>query len=142
MVKKCFSLCIFPLHFRREVYWLHPVIKVKKWVQANEYGWWKNAEEDARRLITCYNACEGMDNPEMEIAVLRAKVADMEGALEAAAASMETIERMAGRDKYMEDMSQVRGYAANRAKAARETMKAKDKVEEVIASAIKAKAKK
>jgi len=40
-------------------------------------------------------------------------------ALEAAAKSLETIALMAGRDEFMQDMDQVRGYAVSRAAVAR-----------------------
>lgn len=61
---------------------------------------------------------------------LERRVAELEKALQAAATSLETISLIAGRKSYgeppiptyMEDFSQVRGFAANRAKVAREAL--------------------
>jgi hypothetical protein len=52
-----------------------------------------------------------------ELEALRAQLAD-------AAQSLETISRLAGRDEFMEDMTDVRGYANSRATVARSALSA------------------
>lgn len=51
-----------------------------------------------------------------------ARCAGLETALHEAASSLETISASAGRDEYMEDMLQVRGYANSRATVARSAL--------------------
>ena len=43
------------------------------------YGPEPDREEDARRIVACVNACEGMDDPAAEIAHLRFEVERLKG---------------------------------------------------------------
>ena len=60
---------------------------------------------------------------------LKARIAELESALRAAAASLNTIADQAGRDEYMRDWLEVRGYAANRCAAARAALAPKESSE-------------
>ena len=70
-------------------------------------------------------------SPEQLLAESVAREAALRVQLHDAATSLETISKQAGRDEYMKHMSQVCGYAASRAKVAREFM---DKPTELGAS--------
>lgn len=123
-----------------------------------------NDEANARRLVAAWNFCEGIETEVMELAVsmgtnseqlakeaihgrrsaeserdaLRAVNAELVEALEDAATSLETINRMAGKASYgideygpiptyMGHHDEVRGYAGSRAVVARAALaKAKE----------------
>jgi hypothetical protein len=53
-----------------------------------------------------------------EVEELRAELAALKDRLDEAAKSLETISKQAGRGEYMETMTEVRAYAANRAMVA------------------------
>ena len=61
---------------------------------------------------------ENFNKARLEIEELRAELAALKDRLEEAAKSLETISKQAGRDEYMETMTEVRAYAANRAMVA------------------------
>lgn len=59
-----------------------------------------------------------IDSRDVEIEDMKAEFAALKDRLDGAAKSLETISKQAGRDEYMETMSDVRAYAANRAMVA------------------------
>lgn len=81
----------------RELAALRLVRSEKEAGRINE-EWWANMVADRERL--------------------KAELAALKDRLDGAARSLETISKQAGRDEYMETMTEVRAYAANRAMVA------------------------
>lgn len=75
---------------------------------------------NARRIVTCVNACAGMEDPAAEIAELKRQRDELLKALQDAATSLETIQlRPFGADSYLDDKHSMRAYAGARAAVAR-----------------------
>lgn len=80
-------------------------------------------DSDANRIVTCVNACAGMEDPASEIAELKRQRDELLWALHDAATSLETIQlRSFGADSYLDDKHSMRAYAGARAAVAREAI--------------------
>ena len=93
------------------------------------------ADDNARRIVACVNACSGIRTEALEhrahmlkahddaIAELTRQRDELLAALHDAATSLETIQlRSFGADSYLDDKQSMRAYAGARAEVAREAM--------------------
>lgn len=81
----------------------------------------------ARHCYGCYTMKEGELGDYVEWEAYEALQAECDAlveALDGAARSLETISKLAGRDEYMQEMIEVRGYASSRAAVARSALSA------------------
>lgn len=90
---------------------------------------WERAENKRLKTIADNYCALGMD-ANQEIFRLRAQLAD-------AAQSLETISLQAGRDEFMKDMTQIRGYANSRAMVAKGSLSANAEPNKIGAGEVK-----
>lgn len=83
---------------------------------------WKE-DRVGRYACTCISETDAWAERGVEITRLKAENERLTVKLEAAAASLETISQQGGRTEFLGKWSQVRGYANNRARVARDALK-------------------
>lgn len=120
----------------------------KQWSDGRLYepgamGWRVVSKVLADEVERLRSLASGAINADLErvaaidaLAVVTREREALAAALRDAAASLETLANHSGKDKHLEDIQSIRGYAANRSAAARQAVKAsfRDKATDAVVS--------